>query len=37
MLKSWVARGWAVTPGTYTVRDWFNGREGKSSQFKILP
>jgi hypothetical protein len=30
-LHDWKSRGWAATPGTYTVRGWFNSREGKSA------
>lgn len=36
-LRSWKSGGWAVTPGVYTIRGWFNGREGLSALFSIDP
>jgi len=36
-LREWKARGWLLTPGTYTARGWFNAREGKSSTFVFNP
>ena len=36
-LRQWKARGWPIETGIYTARGWFNGREGKSSPFYIVP
>lgn len=36
-LRSWRAGGWPVTPGEYRVRSYFNGREGESATFTLVP
>jgi hypothetical protein len=36
-LRSWQERGWALRPGQYRVRAWFNGREGESASLVLLP
>jgi hypothetical protein len=36
-LRDWRAGGWVVAPGRYTVRSWFNAREGKSAAFILTP
>lgn len=36
-LQDWRARGWALTPGEYRIRGWFNGREGGSATLTITP
>jgi hypothetical protein len=36
-LKSWRAGGWEVMVGSYTVRAWFNGREGTAASFSLSP
>lgn len=36
-LREWKARGWHPTPGNYVARGWFNGREGKSKPFYLVP
>ena len=36
-LGQWKAGGWPIETGIYVLRGWFNGREGKSSPFYIVP
>ena len=36
-LRQWRAGGWALVPGAYRVRGWFNGREGASAALRLLP
>ena len=36
-LKSWTKGGYPLTPGTYTVRSWFNGHEGMSATLTLVP
>ena len=36
-LQQWRAGGWAVAPGSYRVRGWFNGHEGRSATLTLLP
>ena len=36
-LREWAAGGWALAPGRYRVRAWFNGREGESADFTLTP
>jgi hypothetical protein len=36
-LRDWRAGGWAVLPGIYRVRGWFNAREGKSALLTLVP
>jgi hypothetical protein len=36
-LKDWRAGGWPLEPGEYRVRGWYNGREGQSAHFTIVP
>lgn len=34
-LKEWIANG--LKPGVYTIRSWFNAREGESARFTVNP
>lgn len=37
-LRDWSARGWDnLPPGRYTIRGWFNTREGESATFILTP
>ena len=36
-LREWKAGGWAPTTGNYIARGWFNGREGNSAPFFLVP
>jgi hypothetical protein len=36
-LREWKARGWAVTPGVYRVRSYYNSHEGESQNFVVRP
>jgi hypothetical protein len=36
-LKDWRAGGWPLEPGEYLIRGWYNGREGQSAHFTIVP
>jgi hypothetical protein len=36
-MKSWIKEGWPIEPGQYTVRAWFNGREGENTTFIVEP
>jgi hypothetical protein len=36
-LHQWQAGGWTVSPGTYRVRGYYNGREGASQTFSVSP
>ncbi|HUR00719.1 MAG TPA: hypothetical protein VM166_14810 [Gemmatimonadaceae bacterium] len=36
-LLQWKAGGWPVKPGNYVARGWFNGREGRSTKFYLVP
>ena len=36
-LHQWKASGWPLTTGNYVARGWFNGREGKSKPFYLVP
>lgn len=36
-LKYWRDGGWPLIPGQYTVRAWFNAREGGSAAFVLRP
>jgi len=36
-LHEWKAGRWSVEVGNYVVRGWFNGREGKSTEFYLVP
>lgn len=35
-LSEWRA-GWPLTPGTFRVRSYYNGREGESAVFSVTP
>jgi hypothetical protein len=34
-MKSWIRSD--LQPGTYTIRAWFNAREGRSAEFTVRP
>jgi hypothetical protein len=36
-LRAWRQGGWPLTPGTYWVRSYFNGREGERAAFTLVP
>jgi hypothetical protein len=36
-LRTWKEGGWALRPGPYRVRAWFNAREGESALLVMLP
>jgi hypothetical protein len=36
-LAAWRAGGWELKPGRYRVRGYYNGREGVSAPFTVLP
>lgn len=36
-LRAWREGGWPLTPGTYWVRSYFNGREGDKATFTLVP
>ena len=36
-IRSWRAGGWPLAPGTYWVRGYYNGREGASAAFRVVP
>lgn len=36
-LQAWRAGGWKVEPGKYRIRGYYNGREGLSAGFTVLP
>lgn len=36
-LKVWRAGGWALSPGTYRLRGYFNGMEGAEALLTIVP
>ena len=36
-LSLWRSGGWPLVPGTYRVRSYYNGREGESAQFTLIP
>jgi hypothetical protein len=36
-LEAWRGGGWVVDPGEYRVRGYYNGREGLSASFTVLP
>lgn len=36
-LRDWRAGGWAVQPGEYRVRGYYNGREGAPAALTVVP
>jgi hypothetical protein len=36
-IRQWRAGGWPLIPGPLRVRSWFNGREGSSASFQLVP
>jgi hypothetical protein len=36
-LRDWQAGGWTVSSGTYRLRNYYNGREGESQNFSVIP
>jgi hypothetical protein len=36
-LRDWRAGGWSLAPGQLRVRSWFNGHEGSSAAFQLVP
>jgi hypothetical protein len=36
-LRQWREGGWAMQPGQYRVRGYYNGREGVAAPFTIVP
>ena len=36
-LRQWRAGGWPLVPETLRVRSYFNGREGESASFRLVP
>jgi hypothetical protein len=36
-IRDWRAGGWSATPGSFRVRSWFNGHEGSSAPFRLVP
>ena len=36
-LRQWREGGWAIQPGEYQVRGYYNGREGVAAPFTIVP
>lgn len=36
-LRSWRQERWPLSPGTYQVRSYYNGREGRPARFIVRP
>lgn len=36
-IRNWRAGGWSLSPGSLRVRSWFNGHEGSSAPFQVVP